>query len=216
MPLQDANDQSHVFVIGRLRNNTTLSQAQAEMNTRCQWLDKMYPTTEGGRNCRLSPASNILVMMDPSEISIMRGVSALLQALVASTLIVVILNTTALFLAWGLSRKNEIAIFMALGCTRGKILRQLLAENIIVSLIGGVLGLFIASILPGIISTLIPELPLGIEIVVDTPVDIRAILFMLILCLSVGIIAGLIPAIKASNVEPSVLLAENDRKHCLN
>ena len=214
IPFNDLNDREKgiVIVIGRLRNNTTLPQAQAEMDSRCQWLEKTYPSRENTRNYRLFPTNDIRIAPDPSATSIMRGISLLLQALVAAILLVVILNVVSLFLAWGLSRKNEIALMMALGCTRSRIICQLLSESVIISLIGGILGLFIAGFLPGIISNSIPALPMGIEIVFDAPVDIRVVLFMFLLCFITGVTAGLTPAIRAVNVEPAVLLAESNRK----
>ena len=208
----DDRERSSVFIIGRLRNDATLSQAQAEMDSRCQWLEKTYPSRENARNCRLFPTNDMRISADPSAISIVRGISLLLQALVAAILLVVILNVVSLFLAWGSSRKHEIAIMMAIGCTRGRILCQLLTESVIMSLIGGILGLFIATFLPGIISNSIPALPMGVEIALDTPVDIRVVSFVFFLCIGAGVIAGLMPALRASNTEPGVLLAESDRQ----
>ena len=206
-------EKSSVLIVGRLRDNATLSQAQAEMDLRSQQLNKIYPSHSGNnRNYKLFQTNDIRIAPDPSAISIMRGVSLLLQTLTLTILLVVILNVSALFLVWGSGRKKEIAIIMAIGCTKRRIICQLLAENIIVSLIGGISGLFIAGFMTEFISNSIPTLPMGLEIVLDAPVDIRVVLFTFFLCLCTGIISGLIPAIKATNVEPAVLLAENDKK----
>ena len=205
------------LVVGRLRNNASLSQAQAEMDSRSQWLDKTKPSfKDTGRNFRLFRTNDMRIAPDPSSLPIMRGVSLLLQTLVAAILFVVILNIAALFLAWGLGRKKEIAIIMAIGCTRGRIICQLLIESVFTSLIGGIFGLLIAGFLPGFIQNLIPVLPFNVELALDAPVDIRVVSFMFFLCLCTGVIAGLAPAIRASNVSPAVLIAENDVKTLFN
>ena len=208
--IRDKRENFSSVVVGRLKDNVTFAQAQVEITSRCQWLDKMHPASDVSRNFRLFRTNDIRIVADPSAISIARGIAFLLQTLVITILFVILLNIAALFIAWGTSRKNEIAIMMALGCTRGRIVCQFLIENTIISIVGGIFGLLIAKFLPQIILESLPALPMNIEIVFDAAVDIRVVLFMFFLCLISGILSGLMPAIRASRIEPGVLLTEND------
>ena len=119
-----------------------------------------------------------------------------LMAMVGLVLLIACANVANLVIARGFMRQREIAVRLSLGATRGQLVRQLLTESVLLSLIGGVLGIALAVVLTrGLIAFIPQQQPLLIQ---PTP-DLRILLFTFTLTLVTGVVFGLLPALRASN-----------------
>ncbi|HEX5431564.1 MAG TPA: ABC transporter permease [Bryobacteraceae bacterium] len=185
------------FVLGRLRANVTIGQAQAEMSAVARRLDEQMPASERNLGIRVVPLS--LQVTGPSA----RRALWLLSGAVFCVLLIAATNIAGLYLARGARREKEIAIRAALGATRARIVRQLLAESVTLAVLSGMLGLFVAE--AGIHLILAIE-PGNLARLNEVRLDPRAVVCALALCLFTGIVAGLAPAValaRRNSVSPS-------------
>ena len=174
--------------IARLKPNITLAQAQAELDalTRAQALD--HPNTNAGRGVRI-------VRLQTDLVRDLRTALLILQGAVLLVVLIACVNLANLLLARLTARRKEIAVRAALGAGRFRLVRQMLAESVLLSLAGGGAGLLLAvwgiKVLEKIGTKVLPELS-GIEL------DLRVLAFTAGLSLLAGIIFGLAPALHIS------------------
>src|SRR5438094_2189974 len=174
------------FVVGRLRPNATFEQAQAEMNTIARRLDSQLPAAE--RNLGVSVVPLNLQVIGPR----LRLALWMLMGAVFFVLLIAGTNVASLLLARGAGRESEIAIRSALGASRGRIVRQLLAESLTLAAISGLLGLLVAWAGIHLILVLRPG---DLARLNQVDIDLRVLGWALALCLLAGILVGLAPAI---------------------
>ncbi len=191
-------------VIGRLREGRTIDQAQAEIKTIIAGVAKDYPGAypkDGSKQTLLKPLTTEIV-------GDLRHALWVLLAAVVFVLLIACANVANLQLGRGEMRVQEIAIRTALGAGRVRIIRQLLAESLLLAAIGGGLGLLLASwgleLLPALGVEKIPRLQ---EISLDT----RALGFTLATALLTGVIFGLAPAFQAIKFDLQSSLKEGGR-----
>ncbi len=188
----DARDQHHLLVFGRLKPGVTMAAAQSHMAVVGRQLAQAYPmankdlTIEVGRLARISMGSN------PTDESFLTLLAVLLMTLSGAVLFIASLNIANMLLAHGTARHREIAVRLALGGSRGRIVRQLLIEGGLLSILGGALGLLLAHwVTCAIIASLSPKVPF-FQIVFDTRPDLRILLGTLgfcglsVLCFALG------------------------------
>ncbi len=178
----------HLVAIGRLRDGIAISQANAEMDTISAALSKAYP----------KQYDDLGVILIPVREQLLGPVSAALYVLlgaVSFVLLVACANLANLLLARAVHREREVAVRTALGATRGRIIRQLLAENCVLGLVGAAAGLIPAYWTPKVLASIgagdLPRLN-------QVNLDWRVLLFTVGVALLTGIAAGLAPAYRLS------------------
>jgi predicted permease len=201
--LVDANDRTvhDVMCVARLKSGVSLSQAGAEMDAIQANMDRLNPETEQGLGATVLPAKELLV-------GDVRGTLLLLLGAVGVVLLIACANIANLLLARSVARVREFSIRAALGAGRGRIVRQLVTEGALLSVLGGLLGLAAAKWgLNAALATLVADLPRGDNIHVNAAV----LLFALVVSLVVGILFALVPALSSSRAELRPSLDEGGR-----
>jgi putative ABC transport system permease protein len=178
-------------VIGRLKANVTPEQAQSDLTAIAARLEQQYPDTNTHRTLRLEPALSALV-------GDVRPMLLILLGAVACVLLIACANVANLLLARATSRHKEMAIRAALGASRMRVIRQLLTESILLSLVGGALGLLLAVWWSDLLVALGKE---DIPRAVHVGIDWRVLGFTFGVSVLTGLIFGLFPAFHSSKTE---------------
>ena len=198
-------------IVGRLKPGVTMDQAQASVNVAL----RQYLTEEAGNQLteeRQKGIQNTYVTLASGE----GGISGLrtaysrplhmLMAIVGMILLIACANVGSLLLSRAASRKAEISLRMALGATRGRIVRQLLTESMLLAGLGGLVGVLLAQwgvfVLVGLVAR---ESPL------DTRPDAGVLAFTAGVSIVAGLLFGLIPALQASRINLSSAMKEKNR-----
>jgi predicted permease len=182
----------NIFVTGRLKPGVTPEQAQASLNLLMQQLGQEYPNENEGLTLELMQPGFILPNIRNAFVSF----SAILLATVALVLLIACTNIANLMLARATKRRKEIAIRLSLGAGRAQLLRQLLTESLLLSVIGGAGGFLLAVWIIDLVVAFKP--PVDIPITLDLKMDWRVLVFSIVLSALTSILFGLIPAIQAT------------------
>lgn len=186
-------------VIGRLKASASLPQAQMEMNTIARRLEQAYPDSNKDLRVNLVPFSVQLTGRN------LRLALWILLGAVVCVLLISCTNVANLLLARGLTRERELAIRMALGAGRMRLVRQLLTESILLALAGGAAGLLMAVWgIQALKSFGPPNIPQLDSVTLDT----RALAFTTVVSLVTGLLFGLAPALKIYRAQPGEGLKE--------
>ena len=185
--------QRWLKMIGRLKPGVSFEQAQAAVTAIAAGLEETYPDSNLNRIATLFPVSKI----DPEGYPQLLSVARLLLAVVATVLLIACANVANLLLARASARRKEIAVRLAMGASRWRLVRQLLTESVMISLSGGLVGLLIASWTIDLLKTTTP--PDGIfSFTLDYHLDWRVLTFTFALSILTGLFFGLAPALQAS------------------
>ena len=190
------------FTLGRLKPEASIEQAQAELNTIARILRADYPeqwTNVRGEERRVSVLPERNARVPPQFSSIAFGVAGLLMTVVALVLLIACANVANLLLARSSVRRKEIAIRLALGASRWRIIRQLLTESVLLALVSGVAGLLVALWTIDLLTAFKPPSP--VPLALDFAPDFRVLMFALGLSILTGIIFGLAPALQATKAD---------------
>jgi predicted permease len=184
--------------IGRLKPGVSLDEAHASLARIGRDLEREFP--DDNRHHGLGTAAAGRVPVDGR--SIVTRFVGLLSALVGLVLLIACFNATGMLLARGVTRAPELAVRRALGADRGRIIRLLVVESLMVSLAGAAVGLALAwSALDFIVRT-VPLMP-NVDLAVQLGIDWRVTVFSFILAASTGLACGLVPAWTATRLELS-------------
>ncbi|PYS64327.1 MAG: hypothetical protein DMF74_07415 [Acidobacteria bacterium] len=200
-PAKEARDNRFISVIGRLKSGATVSQAQVQMDTINQRLAQSYNETNSGWGIRVTKLQERLVGDVRLSLLVLLGA-------VAFVLLIACANIANLLLARSTARRKEIAVRTALGASRLRIIRQLLTESLLLSLLGGALGLvFSVWLIRLLIAISPPNTPRFDEIRPDA----RVFIFTITLTVVTGLVFGLAPALQASRSDLTEGLKEGLR-----
>jgi len=189
-------------VVGRLRPDVSRQQATADLSVIARNLAAQYPDDNSHRvSAKVIPQIEALV-------GDTRPALRMLFAAVVLMLLVACANVAGLLLARASRRRSEIAIRSAMGASRAQIVRQFLAESVLLSMTGGLLGIFLAVLLLSGAPQLLPsDLPRAASITIDSTV----LAFSLAMSFVTGLLFGVIPALRTARVDPSVALRDGTR-----
>jgi putative ABC transport system permease protein len=190
-----------VEVIGKIKAGITREQAQADMEAIAARLEQTYPETN-------ADSSIALVPLHEQVTGKIRRTLLLLLGAVGFVLLIACANVANLLLSRAAARQKEMAIRSALGANRFRIVRQLLSESLLLSLLGGACGLLIAY---GSVQLLVAISPEDIPRLAEVGIDGRILGFTFALALLTGLLFGLAPALQASKPDLNETLKEGGR-----
>jgi putative ABC transport system permease protein len=179
-------------VVGRMKPEVGISAAQADLTAVATNLAAEFPQTNSGRGVRLEPMHDSMIGTD------LKVTSMLFLGVVGFVLLICCANVANLLMARASARTRELAVRAALGAGRRRIIRQLLTESVVLSLIGGGLGIAIGALILDAAPALIPQglLPATVTLAFD----LRVVTFCAAAALTIGVLFGLAPAWQATSI----------------
>ena len=196
----DRRDKSQ-FVIGRIHSGVSKAQAREQLNVIAQRIAAQYPDFSSGIDIDLTRIQDMSSQGIRTSLLVLLGAVGLILLIAAS-------NIANLLLARSMARNKEIAVRIALGASRVDLIRQLLAEALVLSVTGGIMGLLLAKWSTIFLLRLNPTaLPLS-----ETPaLDFRVLAFTAAISLLTGVVFGLLPALQSSKPDLRSALASAGR-----
>jgi predicted permease len=203
-------------LVGRLKPDTTIAQARARFDllTRDmqsahpeEWLSKNESGHERALSITVVPESETRIRPDMKAAAY--GAVGLVFVIVNLVLLIACTNLAGMLLARAVTRRKEMAVRLAIGASRGRIVRQLLTESVLLSLLAGVAGILLAVWLLNLIFAFMPPLPEGFHVALDLHLDWRVVLYTIAFATVTGILFGLAPALYSSKADVSTVLKDD-------
>ena len=206
-----------MILVGRLKPETTLAQARARFDllTRDmqaahpeEWLSK-HQSTGRVRVSAITVLPESETRIHPGMRSAAYAVAGLLFVIVNLVLLIACINLASMLLARAVTRRREMAVRLAIGASRFRIVRQLLTESLLLSFIAGAAGILLALWLLNLIIAFMPALPEGIRVALDLRLDWRVVIYTIGFSTITGILFGLAPALNSSKADVSTVLKDD-------
>ncbi|HEY6328473.1 MAG TPA: ABC transporter permease [Blastocatellia bacterium] len=188
----------NITVLAKLKSGITLSQARAEMNTVASQLDQRYPSSYRGPGGANGGWQITVSSLNEEVVGDVRGSLLILMCGVAFVLLIACANIANLLLGRLGSRRKELAVRVALGASRKRLSNQMIVESLVLSVLGGVLGLLLA--LAGT-KILIAMKPVNVPRIADIGIDSATFLFTFGISILTGLLIGVAPALHAYKVD---------------
>ena len=195
-------DAHFIRVIGRLRPGVTLSQAQSDIAAISRKAEQDFPKTNSGLGSNVVP-------LHAQVVGDVRAMLFILLGAVGFVLLIACTNVANLMLARGTQRNRELAIRAAVGATRRRLIRQLLTESLLLSVVGGLAGLLVSIWAVAVFVKLSPG---DIPRLNEASVDFRLLGFTLLVSLLTGLGFGLLPAFQSTRTNLNTSLKEGGTK----
>jgi putative ABC transport system permease protein len=178
----------------RLKPGVMVPQAQAELATIGRALEQEFPDDNRGKGLRVVPQSPI-----PGNGAPVAAFLSILMGIVMLVLAIACANIAGVLLARATARRREIAVRIAIGAGRARLVRLMLVETLLLFLIGAAIGLALARAMTTLLVALLPALPLPVDM--SLPLDARGVSFTVGLTLIAALLAGLAPALTSSRAD---------------
>jgi putative ABC transport system permease protein len=192
-------------LIARLKPGVSAAQAQSELSVITNNIVQQYKESHTGTTLKLIPLQEQVVGQ-------VKPILMLLLAAVGFVLLIACANVASLLLTRALARQKEVAIRAALGASRWRVARQLLTESVVLSVVGGIAGVFLAYAGTSALVRMLPQNQIAaLPFLTNLHVDARMLVFSLGLSILTGMIFGLAPAIQSSRAELTGVLKEGGR-----
>ena len=189
--------------IGRLKPGVTLEAARDDLASVAESLAREFPGTNAGRGVTVEPLDAAVIGSD------LRRTSIMFLGVVGFVLLICCANVANLMLTRAMGRRRELAMRSALGADRGRLVRQLMTESLVVSVVGGASGVAVGAAILHVAPALIP--PDLLPAAVTLAFDIRVLAFCAATSLAVGLLFGLAPAWQATQVSAAHFTASDSR-----
>lgn len=200
----EARDVRNLTLKGRLKPGVSQAQAQSELTAIAGDLERAYPETNKNRQFFVKTELQARIAASPPEAMLV----AMLTTLAAAVLLVACGNVTGLLTSRAPVRACEMALRLAIGAGRGRLIRQLVTENLILAIAGGALGLAVGY--AGIMLFSQIRIPSDLPIMIAFDMDRRALLFSLAVAVASALVFGLVPAIQASRTDLTGIIKGGD------
>ena len=200
-PLLNRGNTTYLHAVARLKRGVTVEQANAEMAMLGRQLAEEYPKVNEGKSAQAERLQDVMSENVRQSLWVLFGA-------VGFILLIACINVANLLLVRAAERQKELAVRMALGAGRGRLVRQLLTESCLIAVLGGALGLLFGHwMLQGLLALAPPETPQLSRV----GLDIGVLLFTLGIAAATSLLCGLLPALQSSKIDLQTALKKGGR-----
>ena len=200
----ESRDARNLTLKGRLKASVSQATAQSELTAIATDLERAYPDTNRNRRFLIRTELQSRIAQDPPDAML----TAMLSTLALAVLLVACANVAGLLTSRAPARAREMALRLAIGAGRGRLVRQLVTESLLIALAGGVLGLAVGY--AGMTLFRQIEIPTDLPIALAFELDQRALVFSLIVAMGSAVLFGLVPALQATRTDLTAVMKAAD------